>query len=218
MPTLTPTPTPTSTSAATPTPVPDIVTYRFDTGSGTTATDSSGHGYHGTLNGPTWVTGSKAGPYALSFDGTNDYVSVPAAATSGRTTFTVEFWVKTTESRSNGTFWQRPTLFGQSTSGPASGDFGIVTDNGYIGFWTGLNGTVDNSYLSATKKVNDNVWHKIKVINNGTTATLYVDDVSLSSLNTGDALNSQSFWIGGKGGTESTGWYHSGVIDEFRIY
>jgi hypothetical protein len=217
-PTLTPTSTPTPTPATTPTPAPDIVTYKFDTGSGTSATDSSGHGYHGTLNGPTWVTGSKAGPYALSFDGTNDYVSVPAAATSGRTTFTVEFWVKTTESRSNGTFWQRPTLFGQSTSGLGSGDFGIVTDNGYIGFWTGLNGTVDNSYLSATKKVNDNAWHKIKVVNNGTTATLYVDDVSQASLNTGGVLNSQPFWIGGKGGTEGAGCYHGGVIDEFRIY
>jgi len=49
--------------------------WAFDDGAGTTASDSSGNGNTGTLlNGPTWTTGQIDG--ALSFDGSNDYVSV----------------------------------------------------------------------------------------------------------------------------------------------
>jgi hypothetical protein len=46
--------------------------WKFDQGSGTTAYDSSGHGYHGTINGASWTTGNSS--YALLFDGVNDYV------------------------------------------------------------------------------------------------------------------------------------------------
>ncbi|MCI0749135.1 MAG: Ig-like domain-containing protein, partial [Nevskiales bacterium] len=49
--------------------------WKFDEGSGTTASDSSGNGNTGTLNGPVWVPGAIG--RALSFDGINDYVSIP---------------------------------------------------------------------------------------------------------------------------------------------
>jgi len=49
--------------------------YAFEEGSGTIANDSSGNGNNGTLNGPIWTTGKNGG--GLSFDGINDYVSVP---------------------------------------------------------------------------------------------------------------------------------------------
>jgi hypothetical protein len=49
--------------------------WKFDEGSGTTATDSSGNNNTGTLvNGPVWTTGKMGG--ALSFDGSDDYVDV----------------------------------------------------------------------------------------------------------------------------------------------
>src|SRR3989344_1636262 len=48
--------------------------WKFDEGTGTTATDSSGSGNTGTLtNGPTWTTGKIEG--ALSFDGVDDHVN-----------------------------------------------------------------------------------------------------------------------------------------------
>jgi hypothetical protein len=46
--------------------------WKFDEGSGTTAGDSSGHGYDGTVVGATWTD------EGLSFDGTNDYVEFDA--------------------------------------------------------------------------------------------------------------------------------------------
>jgi hypothetical protein len=58
--------------------------WRFDEGTGSTATDSAaaGYGNHGTLQGNTsWTSDVPptdfANPYALSFDGSGDYVEVP---------------------------------------------------------------------------------------------------------------------------------------------
>jgi hypothetical protein len=58
--------------------------WKFDEGSGSTAADSAAAGYanHGTLQGDTsWTSDvaptNFANPYALSFDGTGDYVEVP---------------------------------------------------------------------------------------------------------------------------------------------
>ncbi|KXK30711.1 MAG: hypothetical protein UZ01_01223 [Candidatus Brocadia sinica] len=49
--------------------------YKFDEGNGTIALDSSIYGNNGTINGATWTTGKSEG--ALSFDGIDDFVSVP---------------------------------------------------------------------------------------------------------------------------------------------
>ena len=191
--------------------------WPLDENTGTTAYDRSGNGKNITLtNGPVWAPGKK-GP-CVSFDGIDDYASIPSSVTSGLSQFTVCLWIKTTESRTNGTFWLRPTIFGQSTGGAPSGDGGVTTNNGYIGFWTGLNSGGDNSFLSTTRQINDNAWHYIVLVNNGSTATLYVDNVAQGSLPTGMSLNSDSFWIGGKGGSESPGYYHQGFIDDVKIY
>lgn len=49
--------------------------WRFDELTGTTASDSSGNKHVGTLkNSPAWVVGKMGG--ALSFDGSDDYVSI----------------------------------------------------------------------------------------------------------------------------------------------
>jgi type II secretory pathway pseudopilin PulG len=61
--------------------------WKFEEGSGSTTSDSSGNSNTGILtNGPTWTTG-KVGNYALSFDGVDDYVStgntnIPSGASS----------------------------------------------------------------------------------------------------------------------------------------
>jgi hypothetical protein len=71
-----------------------VFNLTLDAGSGTTAGDSSGNGNNGTLvNGPTWTTGTTFG--AVTFDGSNDAIEVPASATinSVTTSVTVATWV-----------------------------------------------------------------------------------------------------------------------------
>ncbi|MCD6156254.1 MAG: DUF2341 domain-containing protein, partial [Candidatus Atribacteria bacterium] len=50
--------------------------WKFDEGSGSTASDSSGLGNDGTINGASWTEGKYG--QALSFDGSGDYVEAPA--------------------------------------------------------------------------------------------------------------------------------------------
>jgi predicted GH43/DUF377 family glycosyl hydrolase len=68
--------------------------WEFDEASGTTLIDSSGNGNTGTVHGAQWVQGISGN--ALSFDGVNDYVSIPHSSSldvSGHE-ITVEYWVK----------------------------------------------------------------------------------------------------------------------------
>ncbi|MBV6518478.1 MAG: hypothetical protein E3K33_00975 [Candidatus Brocadia sp.] len=74
-PTPTPTPTPEPTPSPTPSPTPIKACYAFEEGSGTIAGDSSGNGNDGTVSGATWTTGKDGG--GLSFNGVNNYVSIP---------------------------------------------------------------------------------------------------------------------------------------------
>jgi len=54
-----------------------VAWWRFDEGSGTVAYDSSGNDFIGIIGGtPPWVTGIIGG--ALSFNGSNQYVALPA--------------------------------------------------------------------------------------------------------------------------------------------
>src|SRR3989344_1891825 len=67
--------------------------WKFDEGSGTAASDSSGNGNNGVLvNGPLWTTG-KVGN-ALNFDGVNDKVSVTSGSSiNNLSTMTVSGWI-----------------------------------------------------------------------------------------------------------------------------
>jgi hypothetical protein len=171
---------------------------------------------NGTLtNGPTFNSGSGG---SIVFDGVDDYVLTLSGG--GLLSFTVSFWVKTTETRSNATFWQRPSFFGKSNVGAPSGDFGVTINSGYLGYWTGIALVErDNSYLSSIL-INDNTYRNIAVTNTGTLATMYLNGtlVSGSQLATGVALNSENFWIGGKGGSESPGSYTNCSVSNVQFY
>ena len=67
--------------------------WTFDEGAGTSAFDWSGHGHHGSLrNGTQWVLDGYNGG-ALSFDGRDDFVSVPLDVSE--TEYSVAMWFKT---------------------------------------------------------------------------------------------------------------------------
>jgi hypothetical protein len=72
--------------------------WAFDEGSGTTVADQSGKSNNGTITNATWVTQGKFGK-ALSFNGTNAWVTIPDSSTLDLTTgMTIEGWVKPTTS------------------------------------------------------------------------------------------------------------------------
>lgn len=120
-------------------------------------------------------------------------VSTTSGLLNQATVFTIEFWVKTTDNRRNDVYWQRPTLFGNVTSGENSGDFGITLNSGYVGMWEGissLNG--DQQFLSNSVRINDGIYHHIAAVNNGQTINLYVDGTIIGSLVSGRNLITSS--------------------------
>ena len=162
----------------------------------------------------------------FTFDGTSQSVTTPVSMMNGVTVFTIEYWIKTTESKSSSTYWQRPNMVAATSNGAPSGDFGITTDNGYIGMWSGLNSGGDNFFLSTTKQINDNVWHHIAAVNNASIVTLYVDGISQGTITSGLGFNTTGGGIGigaasldfafsGNQGTSN--FFHQGIYDEVRF-
>jgi hypothetical protein len=119
----------------------------------------------------------------------SQYATTEIGLLNGVSVFTIEFWVKTIESRGNNIYWQRPYLFGNETNGNNSGDFGITTNFGYIGMYEGMSIlNNDQQFLSSGVKINDNRWHHIAAVNNGQSLSLYVDGKMIGSLVSGKEL------------------------------
>jgi len=106
--------------------------------------DYSGYNNHGTIVGATWVSQGRRGP-ALSFDGVDDYVNLSDAGSEWDfQTFTVAFWIKTTDVSAE--------IMGEGTKWRPS-----INSSGYLVFWIrGLKAGADaTDTLTSTKKIND---------------------------------------------------------------
>ena len=208
-----------------------ISSWNLDEASGTNAAaDTSGNGYDATANSTTDVVSGRTNN-ARSFNGTSDYVSLPAATKTGLTTFSLDLWIKTTETGSSDTYWNNPSIIGDSTNAASSGDFGIITYHGYLGMWTGLNSSGDNSFNttgnppSTSDFISDNNWHHIVAVDDGSipAVKLYLDGavISTSSLPTGLAQDSYGWFLGAQHyytGSPIAAFYHQGIIDEVHLY
>jgi chitodextrinase len=197
-------------------PQPGLVaSYGFDEGSGTAAADSTGNGNHGTLvNGPTWTLGRFG--QALSFDGTNDRVTVPDANTLDLTTgMTLEAWLKPT---ATGTAW-KTVLFKHRDNNATNmvyvmyGNRNTNVPNGEI--------TVGTSVKAANGPAGSglplNVWSHLAATFDNATLRLYVNGTEIASLATAGpiATSTGALWIGGNNVWNEV---FSGAIDEVRIY
>jgi hypothetical protein len=166
------------------------------------------------------VVASKPGSGdGVSLDGSDDYVQLPSVL-DGATQFTVDFWIKTTENRNSGTFWQKPSILGNGNPGLSDGDFGITTSNGLIGLWHGF--CCGDQSFQTTTAINDNKWHHVAAVNDGSNVVLFVDGIQLAgSIPTGGGAlqNAARPWRLGMinnccGGDTP----HQGTMDEFRIW
>ena len=152
------------------------VYWKFDTGSGDTAYDSSGHGYDGIIYGASWTTDTPSGDdYALDFDGVNDYVDLNThsedVSFNKIDDLIFTFYFKTS-SNDIGMIYSLSNSLGTN---PA---VHIFLDNGTIGFTADVVGCGFTMWSNGT--YNDGNWHCIKIIYHGSTSKptveLYVDD------------------------------------------
>ena len=193
---------------ATPPPPGLVGAWSFNAGTGTTATDSSGFGNTGTLNGATWTQSGQLGS-ALLFDGVNDRVDIPDSASLGLTTgMTLEAWVRPTTT----TGWrsvlvkERPggrvySLYSSDNAGRPSTYLRLKSDVGLVG----------PAALPA------NTWSHVATTYDGTTHRLYVNGSQVASVSRSGKIGTSPRPLR-IGGNAVFGEWFNGTIDEVRVY
>ena len=186
-----------------------VAAYGFEELSGTQVIDRSGYVNHGTISGATRITTTQFGK-ALSFSGTNNWVTINDSASLDLTTgMTLEAWVYPTSL--NG--WK--TMLMKEQTGFASYWLYANDDAGRPSNVVNVGGTVRQ--LSAGSHLPTNTWTHLAATYDGSTQKLYVNGVLVGSRSqTGAiALSSGALRIGGN---SVWGEYFTGYIDEVRIY
>jgi hypothetical protein len=178
--------------------------WKFDEGTGTSATDSSGRGNNGTLtNGPVWTTG-KNGVGALQFDGVNDYVGVPTDPVDVHAV-TVCAWIYTSNPNSFGAILCNSRFL-----------FGTYVADAKIALYSNTSGS--GPLLSTTNSLLTNTWQHICVTRNagsGGAAQIYINGVLNASGNSGTPVTGFGLGIGASPFLENL-W--AGRLDDVRVY
>jgi hypothetical protein len=188
-----------------------VAAYAFNEGAGTAAQDSSGLGNGGTLNNAVWTSAGMFGS-ALSFNGSNSWVSVVDSASLDLTTsMTLEAWVRPSSLSAD---W-RTVILKERPAGLAYALY--ATDGasrppaGYIAVSGSDIGVVGPTLLGI------NTWTHLAMTYDGATLRLYVNGQLANSRSTSGAaaISTSPLRIGGNA---TWGEWFSGLIDEVRVY
>jgi hypothetical protein len=183
--------------------------WRLGETSGTTAVDRMATSNGTYTNGPTLgQSGAPTGDpdTAVSFDGTNDYVSVPDSASldRGNGPLSIEAWVKRSVAGANHTIVDKGTnaykLF-------------IGSDNLLT-----LRKAGSNNIVKSTTTITDTNWHHVVVTKTGATSKVYIDGADVTGTVTDQTLANTASPLGiGSISGGTTEWFN-GSLDEVAVY
>ena len=188
-----------------------VAAFGFDEGTGSTTADASGNGNVGTISGAAWTPAGRFGQ-ALSFDGTNDWVTVADSASLDLTTgMTVEAWVRPTTL----TGW-RTVLLKERSGGLAYSLYAHNNDpNPAVTIHRATQPIED--WVSGAGPLALNAWTHLAGTYDGTTLRLYVNAQQVSSRLLSGAMFTSTDPLR-IGGNAPWGEYYSGLLDEVRLY
>ncbi len=193
-----------------------VADWEFNDGSGTSATDSTGNGNTGTLNGgSTWGVGKTSG--GITFDGTG-YVTVasPSLIPVGSSPYTLSAWIKTT-----GTNGQGIIGWGDYGTQSATNAFRLASygdcngGNGLDNYWWGNDvvGCANNG-----TNLYDGTWHHVVTEYDGNARQIYIDGTLVTFDNPIpiNVTRDDNITIGATylGNSEN----FNGTIDNVRVY
>ncbi len=196
----------------------DLIGYwNFGEGSGTTALDSSGNGYHGAHNGdPTYVTGPTGFGTALALDGSGDYVEITGTGAGAHdlnlvdTDYTIAFWLDYTSGA---------RIINMDDGNDTGGGYSIRSQGSAVSL---SHFGAPSSFNGSTGQVFSPGWKHYAFVysNSGDGAIrLYVNGVLSFTSSTGrsplDSEENDPLWFGG---IPAYGQYLNGTLDEVRIY
>jgi hypothetical protein len=185
-------------------------------GSGTAWNDLSGNGNNGTLtNGPTF---SSANNGFFSFDGTNDYGTIPASSLWNFSTnnLTIEFWFYI-----NATPGSQFARYLQFANGDVYTSISIsVNDRNTNQILISLssNGSSWDICNTVGGILIDNRWNHCVLTRVGSSFTFYVNLVPTSIVTSASALYYSAAQVPVFGGQASSSRFINGKISQIRVY
>jgi fibronectin type 3 domain-containing protein len=201
-------------SSATPTDL--FVHLKFDETSGSTAYDSSGNSWNGTLvNSPTWTTGEINNALNLN-SASSQYVSLPIGVVANQTAFTAAAWVYLTTS----TTWMRVFDFGTGTTNYMF--LSVKNGSGVPRFAILFNGSSSGEQgINGTSAIPLGVWTHIAVTWSNNVGTMYVNGAQVGQ-NTSMTWNPSLLGTTTQNYIGHSEWsadpYFNGTVDDFRLY
>ncbi|MHC4167500.1 MAG: LamG domain-containing protein, partial [Planctomycetota bacterium] len=158
--------------------------WKFDAGLGTVAPDWSGHGNHGMLVNPNWLSPGWIGQSAMEF-GSNSYMAIRnLVPDANQTEVSVSAWVRTTSSgmqtiasfdRSD--YWRFEV--GSQYTEPGKVGWEVSTDTGVVD-------------LPSDKRIDDGQWHHVAGVFDNGTMTIYIDGTPDASTVGGNTFGTAS--------------------------
>jgi hypothetical protein len=184
--------------------------WGFDETAGSTAADASGQSNTGTITNATHSAAGKFGG-ALSFNGTNAWVTVPDANSLDLTTgMTLEAWVQPT---ALGTLWRTVILKEQ----PGNLIYALYAGDGLARPASDVFTTADRGF-SGTSALTLNTWTHLAATYDGTTQRLFVNGVQVATRATTGAIRASTGVLRIGGNNIWTNEWFAGLIDEVRVY
>ena len=212
-----------NTTPAGPVPTAGLVGYwKFDEGTGTSATDSSGNGNTGTLanggagiNLPEWIDGKKI--KGLHFQGTASYVGIPDSNSLDISdNLSMSFWIRLTANPSSSSTFVFSKFDGSDTS---NANFVMYVSSSRSLVFVGTAGGTWQE-ISASSTLQLNRWYHIGLVYNSTSGgQLYVDGKPTGYIYGSGTLatNSSPIDIGHHRAHAAQDSFY-GDFDEVRIY
>jgi len=180
-------------------------------GVGTTWFDLSGNGNNGTLvNGPYHSDGPFLDAGFVSFDGTDDYISIGSTTdfAFGTGDFTVEAWV-----RRNGDQVGNATIACvPQSAADTNWQFNLNASNKVVYKIGGGGGDVISS-----STVPDKTWTHVSVTRSGTTLRLFIDGVEEDSATSSEDLSDDDGIRIGRNRADNAPVYFKGEISNLRL-
>ena len=186
-----------------------VAAYGFDEASGTSVTDGSGNGHLGTISGATRSVSGRFGS-ALSFDGINDWVTIPDANPLDLTTgVTMSAWVNPSAVGSA----YRTVLMKEQPGGLI---YTLYAGDG-TGKASGHIFTTSEQRATGTANTPVNAWTHLASTWDGTTLRLFVNGAQVGTRAVSGTLRT-STGVLRIGGTAVWPEWFAGRIDEVRLY